>query len=656
MTGWSWSRVPYGATRFAGNARHAMILGTLAVTATYGVIFSIIAYVVIFCSSLTVIFIRANCSVRAGGMVDSMLYGTALSPLCGDSIAGQAAVLALPILELLLVFLLIRGPPPPDGEPLEPIVESAVRTVFAPIVPKVAGLRLYSWQHSSRITPDGVLFGPSVVAEFRAWIFGAPIDPKRLRAHLAIFTTLHELGHLAMHDVLYSRGSDRAVPVASIFVGLFLLVAMPAGGLVQGFSPSVILTGLECVAAVLATRCVLGRILTNLEFLMDNFAAAQGVAMTGRRLALPPFLKEDRRSWFRRSHPTLTARRQYLRSMRCGDFLWAYLATLILLLLLQWASTPTGDTISVVEFLLVVTDLTIAAALFILGVMGGAAAARGQAPGGWWCYGVASVFLTSLLLTGGFFNIPPYAADAAQRLSRHGRDGLWLLILVAPLAGIGIRQWTSWFDCDLGDAKVIPPLPKAAKHRQWTKVGQYLQHLSIRLPAGSAVFGAVAVPVYHGFITLAGAEAVVFGFIVLVYVLDTGISSGISLVFFLIYFAAPFLHAMRPARRVPLILDVLFQTLFLSAAVVVMAALNLAGFIAGTGVPALDTLENDSRSASTGLAGAFRFIMDGTLFQLRGHEMFQDIFGLWMLMATVGFLRLAGQRLVQRKKQEGSNG
>ena len=636
------------APGFAGSARQADILGTMAVAASYGIIFGMLAYVIAFAGSLTVIIVRANCAARAGTVVESVLYGYGTSPLCGDQASGQILALLLPVLELLLTLILIRGPLPANGFPMAPEVEVTVRSVFTPILPRIARMRLRQWADTSRITPDGVLFGPGLVQEFQTWGHGAWANPRRLPAHYAIFTTLHEFGHLALHDVFYSRGGDRALPVASTFVAVFLLVAMPAGALVQGYWLSVVLTGLECVAAVVATRCVLGRILTNLEFLMDNFAAARAIELIGRRLPFPPAVRETPRYWLQRSHPTVAARRTYLRSMCCSDFLWAFLPALPLMALLGWASSPSGESIASIRALVFVTDAITTASLCVLGVFGGAAAARGCSAAAWWGYGLIAVFAAALLLTRGFFDVPPYAADAAARLSLHGRSVMWFLIVASPPIGLAARRWTNWFDT--GTFAAATP---RAKTLWWQKPWNYLP--TARRSLGPGLFAAVLQQFYHAFVTIAAVEAAMFGFVILMYTLDTGIDSWIALVCFLIYFAVPLSHATRPLWRTPLVLDVLFQAMFLSAVVICMVALNFAGVIDPAGMPAV----NESAGAApmgvspvTGVAAAVRSVVDGSLFRLRGPEMFQEIRWLWALMALVGLFRLCGQRQERRRQRE----
>jgi hypothetical protein len=650
MTSWRPPPTDWPVNRFSGSPRQAVILGTIGVVASYGIIFSMMLYVVAFASGYSVIFIRGNCAARAGTAVESLLYGRGVSPLCSDGLEGQFLALLLPLLEMCLAFIIIRGPPPPEGDAMEPAVEAAIRTVFAPLAPKISMLRLRQWAGTSRITPDGVLFSPGVAGEFRAWVFGAPIDPRRLPAHHAIFTTLHELGHLSLHDVLYSRGADRAVPTASIFVALFLLVAMPAGKIAEGYWLSVVLTGMECVAGVFATRCVLGRLLTNLEFLMDNFAAAQAIGLTGRRLSLPPAVIEGSRFWLRRSHPALAARREYLRTMRCSDFLWAYLLALPMMVLLQWASTPSGDTMPAITMLIIITDIVNAASLCILGVFGGAAVGRGGFPVVCRCYGLSAGFLAALILTDGLFNTLPYFADLAHRLSMHGRSGVWLLVLAAPLAGIALRRRTTWFDVDPGEAAAGLPAIKSTTQGRSQGVGRKPAEPLRRLAARMR-FSTLAKQFYHGGVTFAAAEAAVFGFIVLEYALDTGVYSWVEIVLFGTYFAIPLCHAIRPAWRGPLVLDLLFQTFFLSGTVVFMVALQFAGVLDALAVPAFDTMENAPPAIVPGLVLAFRSILDGSLFRLHGHEIFQDVRWLWLLMATVGILRLAGQRIEKRQQK-----
>jgi hypothetical protein len=212
-----------------------LVLGKIYVLAGYGIIFSLLAYVVTFAAGMMVISIRSQCAARTRTTVESILYGRGMSPICGDGMAGQILVLLSPVLGLALVLLLVRGPPRPSGRPLLPSIEARVPAMLTPILPHMASLRLGQWPEATRITQGGVLFSPQIVGEFQRWDSGIAVNLSRPGSHYALFTTLHELGHQALHDVLYSRGADRAAPVVSGFVALLLLVAMPAGAWVEGY-------------------------------------------------------------------------------------------------------------------------------------------------------------------------------------------------------------------------------------------------------------------------------------------------------------------------------------------------------------------------------------------------------------------------------------
>lgn len=621
---------------FAGSPRQAHVLGRLYVFAGYGVTFALLAYVVTFASSLMVLFIRGVCSARAAAPFDSLLLADGRSPVCDDGLAGQLLVLLPPVLELAAALWLIRGPPRMGGRPLIPPVEATVRAVFTPLMPRIAGSRLSQWPYGTMITPDGILFSPLLVGEFQAWTRGIAPDPNRTMAHYAIFTTLHELGHLTLGDTLYSRTSDRAIPAVSGFVALLLLVAMPAGQWADGYWLSVILTGLECVAAALATRCVLSRIMTNFEFLMDNFAASHASALTGGRQALPALSREDPKFWLRRSHPTLAARREYLRSMRCGGFFTAYFLALPVVALVEAASTSARDTMASIQALQSLNDLLAAVALFVLGLFAGAAARSGF-PRAWWWYGGLLVGVAALIAAAMVAGVPGPLADTATRLSFRGRFVLWGVVLVAPLAGLAARWWTDWFDAG---ANAIPPAqPPLTRHGAPVPNQPSAPVFGRLISYCRSAFSGVALAFYRGFVCFAAMEAAVFGLIVIVFVVDTGIFDWVPLVCFLIYFAVPFSHALRPTWRLPLVLDQLFQMFFLSMTVVAMGLLPL--LVGPDGPPRvaeIDALLTDPR------------------FLARGQEMFRDALWMCILLLIVGGLRLAGQRLARRRIRESSNG
>jgi hypothetical protein len=551
------------ANVFAGDLRQALVLGKIYVLAGYGVIFTLLAYVVTFAASAMVISIRDECSGRTGVAVESVLYGRGMSPICGDGMVGQLLVLLSPVLGLALVLLLVRGPPRPTGSPLLPPIEARVRTVFTPIVPRMASLRLGQWPDATRITPGGVLFSPQIVGEFQRWDTGMAVNLSRPASHYALFTTLHELGHQALHDVLYSRGADRAIPVVSGFVALLLLVAMPAGGLVDGYWLSVILTVFECVAAAVATRIVLGCIMTNFEFLMDHYAASSLAELAQRRQSLPALTRGYRKIWLDRSHPPLSERGEYLRSLRCGGFFWAYLMALPVMALVAVASTPSRETITAIHAILTAIDLVAVMSLCILGVFGGASARAGL-PGVWWCYGLVVVFAVAFALTLGYSDRRFFLADTAHRLAFHGRLVFCLLVLAAPLAGVGLRRWTNWFDASPDKVNAPPPATPAIMTYTLSvpAPGAWLKRpLSPLRRRAEMALGRLARVLYRGGVTFAAAEAAMFGFVLLVYIFDTGIFSWVDIICFLTFFAVPFGHAMRPLCRLPLVLDQLFQTM-----------------------------------------------------------------------------------------------
>jgi hypothetical protein len=624
-------------TAFAGSPRQARVLGRLYVFAGYGVTFALLAYVVTFAASLMVLFIRGVCAARAAAPFDSLLFAAGRSPVCDDGVPGQLLALLPPVLELAAALWLIRGPPRVGGRPLIPPVEATVRAVFTPLMPRIAALRLSQWPNGTMITPDGILFGPLLVREFQDWTSGIAPNPARLMARYAIFTTLHELGHLTLGDTLYSRASDRAIPAVGGFMALLMLVAMPAGQWADGYWLSVILTGLECVAAVLATRYALSRVMTNFEFLMDNFAAAHASGLTGGRQTLPGFSHEETKFRLRRSHPTLAARREYLRSMRCGGFFTAYLLALPVVALAEAASTSARDTMASIQALQTLNDLLAAASLCVLGVFAGAAAARSGFARAWWCYGGLVAVVAALILAATVLGVPAPLADTAYRLSFRGRIVLWGLVLAAPLAGLAARWGTDWFDC--GPNAIPPAQPPSTIHSAPAPKDPSAPLFGRLIRYGGAAFSRVALAFFRGFVFFAAAEAAVFGFIVIVFVVDTGIFDWVPLVCFLIYFAVPFSHALRPAWRLPLVLDQLFQMFFLSMTVVVMGMLP---FLVGPDGPLrmaeIDALLNDPR------------------FLARGHEMFRDALWLCILLPIVGGLRLAGQRLERRRIQESNDG
>jgi len=635
---------------FAGSPRQAVIIGTAYVMAGYGLILGMLATVATAAGSVTAIWLHENCRARAA--IDSprdpsWLYGAGPSPLCGNGSAVAAAALLLALAELALVLLLIRGSAPVGGQPVGPAIESRVRQAFAPFARRLAGLTIEQSVLGPRVTPRALLVNPTMVAEFAGWTDPVRFNTERWRTHYTIFATLHELGHATLGDVLYSRGADRAIPAVSGFVVLFMLVAMPAGALATDYWVSVILTGLECVVAFLATRCVLGCILTNFEFLMDNFAATRTIGMTGHRLTLPSRLQPGRRHWFTRSHPALAARRAYLWSLSCGDFLWTYLISLPVMVLLGIASTPSQPTFPAMAWMTAGVDVIVAAALCVQGVIGGAAAARHPACGAWVGYGLVVALMAALFLTGGFFDLLPFTADAARRLSVHGRPVLWSLVLAAPPAGVLLRHWTAWFDPDPAAA---PEPPQAAPLRESSAPASVSW---LRRVAGAVQ--RLGVWFHHGFVAFAGAAAAVFGFILLVYVLDTGIFSWVHLLCFTIYFAVPFTHAMRPLWRVPLILDQLFQALFLSATVVIMVALRVALDSGAVTIPRDDQIATGTM-LMTGPAVMVQSILDGSLFRLHGPAIYRDILWLWVLLAAAGCLRLVGQAHDRRQQRERDNG
>lgn len=617
-----------------GGARQALILGRLQVLAGYGVIFALLSYVLTFGASAIVAVVREGCAARGSAAVDSLLYGMGGSPVCGDGIAGQVLALLPPLLELPLALLLIRGPRRVSGQALPAPVEAVVRAVFAPAVPAMAALRLAAWPEKTRITADGILFEPALVREFQAWDQGRPAVPSRLTAHHALFTTLHELGHLSLYDVLYSRAADRAIPVLSVFVAVLLLVALPAGQLVSGYWLSVLLTGLECLGAALATRLVLGGITSNFEFPADRFAASRVAEMEGRRRSLPAMLKDDPRSWLNRSHPRLTARREYLRSMSCGDFLWSYLLAVPLVALVQTAATTSRETIAAIHVLLAANDLLVAGSLFLMGVFGGAAASRGYGRV-WALYGAVVAVTAGLVVLAAVFGPPPALADSAARLTAHGRAALWPLILAAPVAGVLARRWTVWFEAGLDTPRTPAAAgvgPLAAPRSGWRR---WLGLPGWRRPVQGF---------YRAFVAVAAAEAGVFGFIVLFYLVETGVRTVFDLFLFGLYFAIPLSHAMRPLARWPLVLDQLLQTFFLSATVVMMGVVN---FLLGPpGTPGRDAaglrLRDDPEAVMTRLT-------DGTFLREYGPAMFRDVLWLCMLLLAVGVLRWTGQSLERKK-------
>jgi hypothetical protein len=641
------------ATAFAGSARQASILGKLYVLGGYAYILALLNHVVTFAAGLIVLPIRDNCSGRHGTAVQSLLFGSGQSPICGDGAAGQILALLVPILELALVLLIIRGPSPADGRPLSPAIETKVRSVFTPLVPLFARLQLWEWQERPRITPGGILFSPAIVKEFTAWESGAAINPLRPATHYAIFATLHEVGHLALHDLLYNRGADRAVPVVSTFVGLLLFVAAPAGAFVESFWLKATLTGLECFAAAVATRFVLRCILTDLEFLMDNFAASLVTGFAGRRLSMPPFLQEDRKRWIERSHPALAVRREYLRSMRCDAFLWTWLVALPLMVLVGVVSTPSRNTMASIHILSVGNDLLALASLFALGVFGGAAAADRAFRGAWSCYGVVWLLAIAVLTFYWSPGMPPILANDVHQLAFQGRSGFWVLVLFSPLAGVAARQWTDWFSASPTGGPDPPPVAARSPTRTASATPvAWSNALSPRwlLHGGRAALHLLARWFYRGFVTFAAAEAATFGFVLLYYVLDTGILSWIDMVVFTLCLAIPLSHALRPSWWPPLVLDLLFQTFFLSMMVFIIVALSF--------VTDLSVIADNAEARARLLANPDMILgpmLDGTLFQARGETMLQQMLWLWGLMLAIGSLRLGGQVLERQQRQRNAN-
>jgi hypothetical protein len=640
------------AATFAGSPRQASILGKLHVLASYVYIFALLNHVVTFAASMLVLPIRDNCPGRRGLANQSILFGNDLSPICGDGASGQFLALLVPVLELALVLLLIRGPARAGGRPLLPAIETKARSVFTPLVPRFAELRMWQWAGRPRITTGGILLSPAVVNEFAAWEGGGAINPLRPATHYAIFATLHEVGHQMLHDLLYNRGADRAVPVVSTFVGLLLFVAAPAGAFVQTFWLKATLTGLECFAAALITRFVLRCILTDLEFLMDNFAASLVTGLAGRRLSMPPFLQEDRKRWFERSHPTLAARREYLRSMRCDAFLRTWLLALPLMALVGLVSTPVRDTMTSIHAWAIANDFLALASLLVLGVFGGAAADHPSFRGAWSGYGLILALAVTLLAFYWFLGKPPILAGEVDRLTFQVRFGLWLLVLAAPPAGAAARQWTPWFDPGPGGDPVPRPLPARQRERiVWAAPVGLPSVLAPKrvFQRASAALHWLALWFYHGFVTFSAAQAAAFGFVLLFYVLDTGILAWFDMCLFLLYLSIPMSHALRPYWWPPLVLDWLFQTVFLSMIVVIFVALNF--------VTSLSVV-TDASAARAGLMADPDMVLgpmlDGSLFQAHGEVMLRQISSLWLLMLAIGSLRLAGQILEKRQQSRNS--
>jgi hypothetical protein len=626
-------------------ARQALILGRCYVLAGYGLIFSILAYTVVWAGSLTLFFIRTNCAVRAAGpMVHTLLFGRHASPLYSQGWGASALTLALLATQLLLILLLIRGAPAvAQGTPLDPATDGLVRRVLGPLAPPLHRLRLFAWpQPAARIVPTGILLDPATVRAFTAWA-QRPDQPFGILAPRAIFTTLHEVGHATLYDLLYGRAADRALPAASGFLAFFVVATFQVGQYATTYWMAVVLTAVLAIATALGTRLVLARILTNFEFCMDFFAASRMVAVAPLRAGLPFGVRPTGRRWLHRSHPAPEVRSAYLRSLRCGDFLATYAATLPLLALLHLASTPAGGAPGAIQALGIASDLLAALSIGLMGVIGGAAATgRGAPAAAWWSWAVLAALLASLLATDGFFDRLPFTTDAARRLSLHGRAVQWAIVLLAPPAGLALRRLTPWFSLPDQPAPLQaatppslsaePAVPRPAGARRWRS----------RLAAG---LGAVALRFHHGFVALAAVMAAGFGFIIIVYVLDTGIYALSQLLTFGLFFLVPFAHAMRPSWRTPLVLDLLVQTLLVSAVVVVVFALIDAGFVGYDGMAAMppdDEVATGTMMMTKPLR-AMASVMDGSLFTRHGTAIARELGWLYMLMLVIGALRLGGQ-------------
>jgi hypothetical protein len=601
-----------------------------------------------------VIFIQGTCPGRAALHADSVLYGTGVSPLCSGGPLGQAIALAIPILELALVVTMIRRLPTPRGTDLDAPVSTSIRRVFAPVMPKIVDIPIKLWSGPSRIMPHALLLSRPVVEEFRRWADDAAFDARKLSTNAALFTTLHELGHVSLRDLLYSRRGDQAILVASGFVAILLAVAMPAGALGGPYWLRFIATSAECAAAFMFTRYLFARIMTNFEFLADNYAAAQARRIVGRRLPLPPADAAPPASRLRRGHPALRARREYVRAMNCGEFLEVYLLVVLLMGLTWCASTARPQTIAAINGLVIATDLAATSALVVLGVFGGAAAAidprRHRVS--WACAAVATVAMLAVVWTGGFFNTIPFAADVATRLSMHGRRWLWMLILAAPWAGVLLRQWTTWFDCATPATRsaTLPPAPprligllSGQPARRWRP------HWHAVVPLVRDGWSRAALSFHQGFVALAAVAAAVLGFVLLIYVFDTGIVSWVDMICFGTFCLIPLSHVVWPLRRLPLVLDMLFQAFLLSSVVVTLAALYAAYQLGESGLPqAGDTAANDATIAVDPRA-AIQMILDGSVFRLRGNEILRDVVCLFVVLGLVGILRLTGQHLARQR-------